>query len=100
LYLRFGRTFGFFASRQSLATAGFNDAAAMEVCKVTEHDLEEAKGCQLEIIDGYHRYGALMIIRHNPQLLLKRDIGIDWRQMAAIYPTWITVDRCVIVAFT
>jgi hypothetical protein len=62
---------------------------------VTEKDLEEAMECQLEIIDGYHRFGALMIIRNNPQLLLSRDIGIDWHQMAKLYPTWITIDRFV-----
>jgi hypothetical protein len=72
----------------------------MEVCKVTLQDLEEAKGCQLEIIDGYHRYGALMIIRHNPQLLLKRDIGIDWKQLSKLYPSWISVDRSVVEALT
>ena len=86
---------GFFASRQSLAHAGFDEAAARNLCKVTLEDLEEAKECKLEIIDGYHRYGALMIIRHNPQHLLTRDIGIDWAQMAAMYPSWIRMDRCV-----
>jgi hypothetical protein len=71
----------------------------MEVCKISETDLEDAKECQLEIIDGYHRYGALNIIRYSPQQLLTRDIGIDWRNMAAMYPSWITLDRCVLDAF-
>ena len=67
----------------------------MELCKVTKQDLEEAMGCKFEIIDGYHRYGALKLIRCNPERLLTRDIGIDWHQMAEMYPTWIKIDRYV-----
>lgn len=65
----------------------------MELCKVTVQDLEESKKCQVEIIDGYHRYGALMLIRQSPERLLSKEIAINWKEMAAIYPSWITMDR-------
>lgn len=67
----------------------------MELCKVTEEDLMAAKDCQLLIIDGYHRYGSLTMIRDDPKRMLEKDIGIDWQHMAAKYPTWIKIDRWV-----
>lgn len=98
MFFRYAKAFGFYATKENLVSnAGFDEAAAMEVCKVSEKDLEEARECRLEIIDGYHRYGALMIIRHNPERLLTKDIGIDWKQMAERYPTWITMDRSAVL---
>ena len=67
---------------------------------VTSEDFRAFYFIKVEIIDGYHRYGAVQIIKNNPHALLVPELDIDWAAMADIYPTWIKIDRNKKVIFS
>ena len=60
---------------------------------ITVEDFESFYATKVEIVDGYHRYGAIVIFQNNPRALLAPELDIDWEAMALLYPNWIKVDR-------
>lgn len=48
---------------------------------------------RLEIMDGYHREGGVIILRDCPEELATSNIEVDWASAALRYPDWIKVDR-------
>jgi hypothetical protein len=45
---------------------------------VTAEDFNDFFSTKVELIDGYHRYGAVQIIKNNPHALLVPGLDIDW----------------------
>ena len=69
----------------------------MAICKVTLEEIDEMRqNCKVEIVDGYHRYCALKLLRECPAKVLRNDVSIDWKELSALYPEWIQMDRSII----
>ena len=44
---------------------------------------------QVDLVDGYHRTGAIDILKNRPHLLLNPDLEIDWEIIESMYPKWV-----------
>jgi hypothetical protein len=66
----------------------------MSAFGVTNEDVEALhENLTLEIMDGYHREGAISLLRDGPEQLANSNIDVDWASAAFRYPDWIKVDR-------
>lgn len=55
--------------------------------------MNELSLLRVEIIDGYHRFGALMMLINNPYELVEKSMDVDWAAAALRYPEWVKLDR-------
>lgn len=58
-----------------------------------EDKMNELSLLRVEIIDGYHRFGALMMLINNPYELVEKSMDVDWAAAALRYPEWVKLDR-------
>ena len=86
----------YLSSKSDLERNGVDTSNLLAMFGLTGEEVQDIKLLIVDIIDGYHRFGALMLIRKNPALLLNADLQIDWEILAVRYPTWIKIDRFVI----
>lgn len=61
----------------------------------TAEEVAQAHSLTVEILDGYHRYGALMVLLNSPNDLLASHLQIDWESVARRFPDWVKIDRSV-----
>jgi hypothetical protein len=60
---------------------------------ITNEQENDLANLQVEIVDGYHRFGALMLLSNNPYELVERKMDVDWAAVSLRYPDWAKADR-------
>ena len=61
-----------------------------EMFGITAADVAEVENnLQVDLVDGYHRTGAIDILKNRPHLLLNPDLEIDWEIIESMYPKWV-----------
>ena len=83
----------YLSSKADLVKNGLDPSNLMELVGTNVDEISDLKALVLDIIDGYHRYGALILLRTNPAALLASDLLLDWDLLVVRYPSWIKMDR-------
>lgn len=86
----------YLSTKADLERNGHDTSNLLNFLGTSEEAIEDLRFLVVELIDGYHRYGALVLLRDQPHLLLNPDLHIDWKLLAGLYPSWIKLDRYAI----
>jgi hypothetical protein len=90
---RHGKALMYLATKADLERNGHDTSNLLNYLGTSAEAIEDLRNLVVELIDGYHRFGALQLLRDHPELLLNPDLNIDWKLLAGLYPSWIKLDR-------
>lgn len=89
---RFRDILNYFVAKADAERQG-RDLSDLVTFNVTAEQLNGVVHLVVEIVDGYHRYGALMLLLNSPYELVERNMDVDWEAVALRYPDWVKLDR-------
>ena len=69
----------YLSTKADLERNGHDTSNLLNFLGTSEEAIEDLRFLVVELIDGYHRYGALVLLRDQPHLPLNPDLHIDWK---------------------
>ena len=91
---RFGPTLRCLGAKADLERLGLDSSFLKQAFNITDEDVQ-ALHTHLELmkIDGFHRQGAVQLLKNSPMELVTSNTPVDWEYAAQRHPEWITLDK-------